>query len=136
MSPLPRYYEMLVNTKSGARETDSRPSLSPRFVAFASRYHRCVGCLLPATADAQSWAPGICYSGSRTGNIGGEGRVSQVPRDPSCAFAMFSDPGGIEHARPLRRVDAAPASDKDKGSRGKLSRLNRMALTLAAYASQ
>jgi hypothetical protein len=38
----------------------------------------------------------------------GNGRVSQVPRDPSCALALFFDPGGIGHARPWRRADAVP----------------------------
>jgi hypothetical protein len=68
--------------------------------------------------------------------ISGDGWVSQVPRDPSCALALFSDPGGTEHARPSRRVGAVPASDKHEDSRKKLSRLNRTAWALAVYASQ
>jgi hypothetical protein len=49
--PFPRFHTTM-------RRSDSRPSLSLCFVAFASRYHRGVGCLLPATGDARSWAPG------------------------------------------------------------------------------
>ncbi len=79
---------------------------------------------------------GFGVPGSRTGIVGGDGRVSQVPRDPSCALALFSDPGGTEHARPLRRVGVVPASDKDEDFREKLSGLNRTALALAVYASQ
>ena len=63
-------------------------------------------------------------------------RVSQVPGDPSCALALFFDPGGTGHARPSRRADAAPAADKSEDSRNDLSRLNRTAWALAVYASQ
>src|SRR4051794_37498593 len=70
------------------------------------------------------------------GNVGGDGRVSQVPRDPSCALALFSDPGGTGHARPLRRVGVVPAADKSEDSRDDLSRLHRTAWALAVYASQ
>ncbi len=34
------------------RDSDSPSSISPRFVAFAWRYHRCVDCSLPSIADA------------------------------------------------------------------------------------
>ncbi len=50
------------------------------------------------------------------GNVSGDGRVSQVPEQPSCPCALFLDPGGTEHARPLRRVDTAPACVYDGGS--------------------
>jgi hypothetical protein len=66
----------------------------------------------------------------------GDDRVSQVPGDPSCALALFFDPGGIGHARPLRRADAVPAADKSEDSHEKLSGLNRTAWTLAVSASQ
>ena len=55
------------------------------------------------------WAPGSWYSGSRAGNVGRDGRVSQVPGQPLCPYALLSDPGRIEDARPLRRLDVAPA---------------------------
>ena len=71
-----------------------------------------------------------------SGRCDGDGRVSQVPGDPWCALALFFDPGGTEHARPSRRVGAAPAFDKTEGSRGQLSRLNRTAWALAVYASR
>jgi hypothetical protein len=32
------------------------------------------------------------------GSCDGDGRGSQVPGDPSCALALFSDPGGTRHA--------------------------------------
>ena len=73
-------------------------------------------CLLPATRR-RAVGPGSCYSGSRAGNVSGDGRVSQVPERPSCPCALFLDPGRTEHARPLRRVDAAPACVYNGGSR-------------------
>ena len=66
----------------------------------------------------------------------GNGRASQVPGGSSCAYAVFSDPGGTERARPLRRVGAAPASAYDEGSRDSvISGLNSTAWALAVYAS-
>ncbi len=41
---------------------------------------------------------------------------SQVPEQPSRPCAMFLDPGRTEHARPLRRVEAAPAYVYNGGS--------------------
>ena len=81
-------------------------------------------------------APGSWCSGSRAGDVSGGGRGSQVPGDPSCASALFFDPGGIGRARPWRRADAVPANDKSEDSRDDLSRLNRTAWALAVYASQ
>jgi hypothetical protein len=126
--PFPRFPTTL-------RRSDSRPSRSPHWVAFAWRDHPCVR-FAPSGRDARPWARGDWCSGSRAGIVSGDGRVSQVPRDPSCALALFSDPGGTEHARPLRRVGVVPASDKHEDSREKLSRLNRTAWALAVYASQ
>jgi hypothetical protein len=117
------------------RHSDSRPSISPHFVAFAWRYHPCA-LFAPSGRDARPWAPGSWYSGSRAGDVSGDGRGSQVSGDPSCAYALFFDPGGIGHARPLRRADAVPAADKSEDSHDDLSRLNRTAWTLAVYASQ
>ncbi len=80
--------------------------------------------------------PGVGHPALLPASASGDGRVSQVPRDPSCALALFSDPGGTDHARPLRRVGMVPAFDKTEDSREKLSRLNRTAWALAVYASQ
>jgi hypothetical protein len=53
------------------------------------------------------------------------------------ARALLSDPGGIAHARPLRRRDAAFRHFHDVGSRDlTLSGLNHTARSLAVYASQ
>jgi hypothetical protein len=49
-------------------------------------------------------------------------RVSQVPGEPCCAYAVFFDPGETDATRPLRRIGAAPVSKQAKGSRGYCSR--------------
>ena len=126
--PFPRFSATM-------RRSDSRPPISPHFVAFAWRYHPCA-LFAPSGRDARPWAPGSWCSGSRAGDVGGDGRGSQVPGDPSCALALFSDPGGIGHARPSRRADAVPAADKSEDSHDDLSRLNHTAWALAVYASQ
>src|SRR4051812_23304996 len=56
-------------------------------------------------------------AGSPAGDHDGNGRASQVPEHPSCPYALFLDPGRTEHARPLRRVGAAPARVNSGGSR-------------------
>ena len=60
---------------------------------------------------------GSWYSGSRAGDVGGNGRVSQVPERPSCPCALLLDPGRTRCAKPLRRLGAAPAWVNDGGSR-------------------
>jgi len=96
--------------------SDSLPSLSPRFVAFAWRYHPCA-LFAPVGRDARPWAPGSWCSGSRAGIVGGDGRASQVPGRPLCPYALLLDPGRTEDARPLRRLDMAPACVNNEGSR-------------------
>jgi hypothetical protein len=91
----------------------------------------------PSDRDARSWAPGSWYSGSRAGSFRGGGRVSQVPGQPFCPYALFLDPGRTEDVRPLRRLDMAPACVNNEGSRDeKVSGLDHTALGLAVYASQ
>ena len=65
----------------------------------------------------------------------GDGRVSQVPGEPSCAYALLFDPGRTD-APGLKVRQRGPRSMKDEGSRDYwLSRLNHTALALAVYAS-
>src|SRR3954451_21297447 len=70
------------------RRSEPLPSLSPRFVAFAWRYHPCAW-FAPIGRGARPWAPGSWCSGSRAGIVGGNGRVSQVPGRPLCPYALF-----------------------------------------------
>ena len=50
--PFPRF-----NTTMG--HCDSLPSISPRFVSFAWRYHRCVPCSSPSAQDLAVDHPGV-----------------------------------------------------------------------------
>jgi hypothetical protein len=115
--------------------SDPLPSLSPRFVAFAGRYHPCAW-FAPSGRGARPWAPGSWCSGSRAGIVGGNGRVSQVPGRPLCPSALFSDPGRIEDARPYGVSTWPPLLSTTKAPDDHpVSRLNRTALGLAVYAS-
>jgi hypothetical protein len=98
------------------RRSEPLPSLSPRFVAFAWRYHPRAW-FAPVGRGARPWAPGSWCSGSRAGIVGGDGRASQVPGRPLCPYALLLDPGRTEDARPLRRLDMAPARVNNEGSR-------------------
>ena len=119
------------------RRCDSLPPVSPRFVSFAWRYPRFRPILRPPQPRTQAGdQPGVGQPGLRPACNGGGGRVSQVPGDPSCALALFFDPGGIGHTRPSRRANTVPAADKSEDSHEELSRLNRTAWALAVYASQ
>jgi hypothetical protein len=106
--PLLRYYEAL--RLPAAHLAALRclrlaiPSFRPLFVPASSgrelRIHQ------------EFWVPGL-----QPAVNDGNDRVSQVPEPPSCPCALFFDPGRTEHARPLRRVDAAPACVYNGGSR-------------------
>src|SRR5207245_8021823 len=66
----------------------------------------------------------------------GDDRASQVPGEPSCSYALFSDPGRSAHTRPLRCGSTAPALSTEKASHDKyLAELNGTTLGLAVYAS-
>src|SRR4051812_10393042 len=61
----------------------------------------------------------------------------RFPSDPRVPAPCSGTPVGPKHARPLRRVGAAPACVNNGGSRNeKISGLDRTALGLAVYASQ
>ena len=103
---------------SGTMEcSDSLPPISPGFVAFTEAIPPCASWFAPSDRDARSRASGSWSSGSRAGNDGGNGRVSQVPGQPCCPYALLLDPGRIEDARPSRRLDMAPACVNNEGSR-------------------
>jgi hypothetical protein len=124
----------LPSTQYGALRLPSVPLAALRCLRLAIPPLR--RSLLPSASTRGRGLRGVGVPVPEPEIVSGDGRVSQVPRDPSCALALFSDPGGTEHARPSRRVGAAPAFDKTEGSREKLSRLYRTAWALAVYASQ
>jgi hypothetical protein len=64
--------------------------------------------------------------------------ISQVPREPPCAFALLSDPGRIVPTKPVQWVDVAPAAPTAKAPatatffRGSITRLLHLLSTLRA----
>jgi hypothetical protein len=109
--PFRRYYEML----------------RPPAVPFAAL--RCLRLAIPPLRSLfvpdgpGRWTvdhPGVGHPALHPASYSGNGWVSQVPGQPLCPYALFSDPGRIEDARPLRRLDVAPdtrttkAPDKKK----------------------
>jgi hypothetical protein len=65
------------------RRSDSLPPLSPHFVSFAWRYHRCVQSSSPAAQDTRPWIILELVSRVSDRHFDGDGRVSQVPGEPS-----------------------------------------------------
>jgi hypothetical protein len=49
--------------------------------------------LLPAAGTCDRGLRGVVIPGPEPDDVGGNGRVSQVPERPSCPYALFSDPG-------------------------------------------
>ena len=119
---------------------DSLPPISPRFVAFAWRYHRCVRCSSPPAPDAEPWINLELVGGisSRLARWKRQGLPSSR-RNPCDHSPYSSDPGVTRQAEwtMSELPGAAPATDNDEGSpRVLISGLNRTAFDLAVYASQ
>src|SRR5208337_2000018 len=119
---------------------DSLPPISPRFVSFAGRYHRCVRCSSPPAPDAEPWINLELVGGisSRLARWKRQGLPSSR-RNPYDHSPYSSDPGVTRQAEwtMSELPGAAPATDHDEGSpRVVISGLNRTAFDLAVYASQ
>ena len=130
--PFPRF-----DTTMG--RCDSLTPISPHFVAFAWRYHRCVPCSSPSAPDAAVDQPGVGKPGLRPAV---RWRRQGLPSSRGTLVI-------IRHVLRPRRDQArwwdqvslmpgaAPALDNDEGSlRRLISGLNRTAFDLAVYASQ
>ena len=122
------------------RRCDSLPPISPRFVSFAWRYHRCVRCSSPPAPDAEPWINRELVGGisSRLARWKRQGLPSSR-RNPCDHSPYSSDPGVTRQAEwtMSKLPGAAPATDHDEGSpRVVISGLNRTAFDLAVYASQ
>ncbi len=76
------------------KECDSLPSVSPRFVSFAWRYHpvRLCSSLPQVRRRLGAWSFRV-WQPPANFYRGGADRVSQVPGRPPCACALFLDPG-------------------------------------------
>src|SRR5271157_1264133 len=119
---------------------DSLPPISPRFVSFAGRYHRCVRGSSPPAPDAEPWINRELVGGisSRLARWKRQGLPSSR-RYPCDHSPYSSDPGVTRQAEwtMSELPGAAPATDHDEGSpRVVISGLNRTAFDLAVYASQ
>ena len=119
--------------------SDSQPPVSPRFVAFAWRYHRLRRGLLPAIATHDRGHRGVDGPGPEpelTVETTGSPRFLGNPNDhwpcsptPVGSFTCCGSNGRVN--------DAAPAYDHNEGSRHLVfSGLNHTVSDLAVYASQ
>src|SRR5271166_5267018 len=121
--------------KTCMRCCDSLPPISPRFVSFAWRYHRCVRGSSPPAPDAEPWINRELVGGisSRRARWKRQGLPSSR-RNPCDHSPYSSDPGVTRQAEwtMSELPGAAPATDHDEGStRVLISGLNRTAFDLA-----
>ena len=78
------------------RHSDSSPSIPPRFVAFARRYHPSTCSSLRRTPGAPSTASGLVSRCPRPGGLyDGDDEASRVPGKPTRTHATRSDPGEV-----------------------------------------
>ena len=117
---------------------DFLPPVSPRFVAFAWRYHSQRSCFARTRPSAAAGgSPGVGHPVSPAGKlVSGNGRISYVPGEPRLCSCPALRPRQDRRIRPLRCVGAAPAVSTTKAPAFVLSRLNHTASALAVYASQ
>ena len=88
-----------------SRRSDFPPSIPPRSLSFAKRYHglllatrqRGVAVGRPLIGTARR-----CLDPLPSAHTRGDGGISQVPRQPLCEHALLSDPGGLHASGPLR----------------------------------
>jgi len=119
------------------RHCDSLPPISPHFVSFAWRYHRCDRCSPPPARDRAVDQPGVGKPGLQSAVTTEMAGSLRFPSDPHVPAPCSRTPVGPMHARPLRCLGAAPACVNNGGSRDeKILGLNRTALGLTLYASQ
>jgi hypothetical protein len=93
---------------------------------------RCLRLAIPPCADRSCLRsldrrlllkPGVFGSGDPHGrSFGGDDRASHVPGGSSCAYALLSDPGGTELARPVAARRCCPRSVHDEGSHKRVFR--------------
>ena len=90
------------------RHSDSSPSIPPRFVAFARRYHPSTCSSLRRTPGATSTASGLVSRCPRPGGLyDGDDEASRVPGKPTRTHATRFDPGKVaaSTASQKRRCD-------------------------------
>lgn len=136
---LPRVRWMSVPLLRRYYETLRRPAAPPAVLRFLRlAVPSCAPAFVSSFGPTPAKRPGAFWTGSPRQFVqDGSDRTSQVPGEPLCAYALFSDPGGTERTRPIRCSGTAPARNTTKApSDAVISGLNRTALALAVYASQ
>ena len=89
--PFPR-----LNTTMG--HCDSLPPISPRFVSFAWRYHRCVPCSSPSAQDLAVDHPGVFNPVLLPAGTMETARSPKFPGNPNDHWPCSSDPGVTRQA--------------------------------------
>jgi len=104
--------------------SETLPPISPRFVAFAWRYHACDAAFrvrpfaAPATPHYTGGGPGVCYAGCPIPALNVE--TTGLPRflgNPSASMPCSSTPAGSAGPGLYSPTDAAFRSRKGVGSR-------------------
>src|SRR5207245_2794152 len=93
------------------RRSDVPPPLSPHFVSFVWRYHLVRLFSVPSWSDADQRAWGRSGAASPTYAAfyrDGDDGTSQVPGEPSGAYALFFDPGRTASLRPYKTAARPP----------------------------
>jgi hypothetical protein len=115
---LPRYY--------GALRLPA--SLSPRLVAFAWRYPALRPSFRSLRSRSPNRGPGVHQPVPTTGKIRRETfRISQVPEESLCAYALLSDPGRTDSSGPTTQSTRPPLCPRRRlpqqiGFRGSITR--------------
>ena len=101
------------------RHADSSPSIPPRFVAFARRYHPSTCGSLRRTPGATSTASGVVSRCPPPGNLyDGDDEASRVPGKPTRTHATRSDPGKVPASTASqRRRCSLPSNARRRPSR-------------------
>src|SRR5262249_49280570 len=98
--------------------SDSLPPSRRASLCFTRRYHEVRLSFAPVGPARVTDRPGVRPPVSGRMLPPGEHRASQVPGEPRCAYAVFCDPGGTAHTRPLRCVGTAPSFSTLKAAAG------------------
>ncbi len=89
--PFPRFFTTMGHC-------DSLSSISPRFVSFAWRYHRCVPCSSPAAQDLAGDQPGVFNPVLQPAVTMETARSPKFPGNPNDHSPCSADPGVTRQA--------------------------------------
>ena len=108
------------------RRSDVLPSLPPRFVVLRLAVPLRAPAFVPPSNPTPIRRPGVFGSGNPEPALrNGDDRTSQVPGEPSCVYALLSDPGRTGDIRPY-----------DAPTRPPLCKRRRLPTTKAVFGAQ